>query len=364
MAYSFKHVTIYLFDINPAILLLEENSKGYCQTNFAFLENAEDYRNKYLANQPIETPAFIFSCLPNFDIDKSHFWKQFGRIKPKDGQPDFWSLQMPFVGRYKQQVELDHKLEGVAITVRPSIYLSTLGWSVNLKIDLRGNIKKTDLVSLIGWLSRGDGRSFSFRIGSDAMDKKQCFRSFNNLIAEEVYKNGTRPVPGMKIINQFVISINSFEGDIIPYDEMPSYEEALMRSILFGRQVEVPELENDKRKYPLTVTQISTNLVNFALTNFEQGSLIFLQREAKMRGPEDKEHKRKVTCFAENCKNCLMMSYLFWQFYTQSGTSAGVNDLAALKTSIPQTLKLIPQMYTSAFCKNLFLQHKGLAKFK
>jgi hypothetical protein len=365
MAYAFKHVTVHIFDIHPALLLLQEPARQYYQDPFKFLQSADEYRKIYIGAQPIETNSFSFGSLPASELDKSHFWEPFSRISKKDGQPDFWTLQMPFIGKYKKSgITVEHKLAGVKITVSPLIYLSAIGWSVNLRIDLKGDIKKADLIDFMDWISRGTQKSFSFKIGAETMDRKECLRFFNSRILEEVYQKANAPLRGMKIINQVIVSINSYEGDVIPYIDMPAFEQALMRSILFGNNIDVLQLESEKQKRPLATTHITTSATNFALTNFEQGSLIFLQREAKVRKPVNRRNKRKVMCFVENCKNCTMMAYLLSEFYSKTANSNGAGDLANLRTSIPQTVKQIPDYYGSAFCKNLFLQNSRFRDLK
>lgn len=362
MAYSFKHVTIYAFDIHPAVSFLKDPSRDYLQSNFEFLKSRDAYEHLYWSDQPVQTASFTFKGLSSNNLKKSHFWKSFGNISISNGRPDIWHLQMPFADKHvKTNLKLDYDIPGVSITVVPSVYLSALGWSVNLKMDLEGNIKKSLLIDFVGWLTSGEKSDFSFKIGSDLKTPKEVFRFFNNLIQEEVYKKENPPHPGMKIIRQLVISVNSYEGDITRYPEMPTDEKALMRSILFGRNIDPLVLAKEESNFPLTKTFITTSGTNFALTHFEQGTFIFLQREANNREPVNKAYKRKVACFAANCKHCLMISYLLWQFYTQSGNQVVETDLGKLKTTIPQTLKSLPENFSNLFCKNLFLQHKGIA---
>jgi hypothetical protein len=364
MAYSFKHVTIYCLDIHPAISLLKDPTKKYFQNEFDFLADAVAYETAYLGGKQVRTASFVFDPLPAHELKKSHFWKSIGSIQSKNGQPDFWGLQMPFVGNLgKADLKLNHQLSDVRITVVPAIYLSAIGWSVNLKIELKGNIKKSDLIDFVGWLSRGEGKNFSFAVGADLKDKKEVFRFLNNLVLSEIYKKENPPHPGMKIISHIVISINSFDGDITGFPDMPSDEKALMRSILFGRNIDPLNLSKEDSNSPLVKTQITANFVNFSLTNFEVGTLIFLQREARNHQPVNKENKQKVICFTENCKNCLMTSFLIWQFYSLSGQSEVDNDLGKLKKNLALMLKQIPENFPNLFCKNLFLQHKQLASF-
>jgi hypothetical protein len=141
---------------------------------------------------------------------------------------------------------------------------------------------------------------------------------------------------------------------------MPNGEKALMRSLLFGRDTDPLNLAGEESKWPLLRTQISRSFNNFALTDFQVGTLIFLQRLAQIGGRNDRRKKRRAQCFAENCKNCLATAYLIWQFRTESADTAAKGDLAQLRADLAQTLKGIPRQYRNVFCKNLFANHSGL----
>jgi len=362
MAYSFKQITIYAFDIHPVVSFLKDPSKTYFQPAFQFMGDKAQYQQIFLSGKPVQTTSFLFSGLPAQERAKSHWWKSYGDIDKKNGQPDIWHLQMPFVDRhFKTALTVSHDLPGVTISAFPSIYLSAIGWSVNLKIILRGDIKKADLVRFVGWLDRGNTPGLTFNLGKD---KKEVFRYFTNLLLQEVYKKEEPPHGGMKIINQLLISLDSYEGAVTAYNGMASGEKALMRSILFGREIDPLQLATEERNAPLMHTQISTSGGNFSLTNFEKGTLIFLQREAKTEKPINREHKRKISCFAENCKNCTMMAYLLAEFYTKTAGATVTSDLGFLQGQLPQILKGIPLNYGNLYTRNLFAQHKGLSEIK
>src|SRR5207253_6443245 len=112
------------------------------------------------------------------------------------------------------------------------------------------------------------------------------------------------------------------EGGAVPYGEMPSDEKALMLSLLFGEEIDPTQMKEKQQKYPITKTYISSDEKNFALSNFDHGSLVFLQKEGKVLS--DRKSKAKVRCFAANVKNCVMQSFLLWQFY-QAAKENGTN---------------------------------------
>lgn len=361
MPYSFKQVTIYVFDIHPAVSLLRDPSRSYMKPEFSFLATPAEYEQAYLGRKTVKTASFTFEPLPVYEQEKSHFWKSYGAIRLKEGKPDVWGLQLPFADtRVKAGLSLEHKLPAVTIKVIPAVYLSTLGWSTQLKLQLKGEIKKTDLIDLVGWLSRGGEKPFAFKMGDEPTDKKEVFRFLNNKVLEEVYLKGTPPHPGMKIINQVIVSLDSYEGGVTSYPALPSGDKALMRSLLFGQPVDPVDLDTLDKTLPILKAYITPNGVNFALLNFEQGALLFLQREAQGAPNQSNEDKRKVACFAENCKNCLVTALLLWQFYSQTGTAVVDSDLGRVKAGLPAIIKALPENYTSLFCTNLFQQHKGL----
>lgn len=362
MAYAFKHVTVAVLDIHPAISLAKEPTKDFLQANFAFLKSKALYLQQYWSATPVNTASFTFKGLPEKHLAKSHFWKSLCDSRSAGNRPDVWALQIPFAGRYvKADLQLVHPFGGVTCSVVPVIHLCTIGWSVQFKIDVEGAIKKPLLIDLLGWLSGTTNPGFSFRIGQQSLTVKEAFRYFNNLLLEEVYQKGIPPHPGIKIIRQQVVSVNTYEGSVEAYNGMPSDEKALMRSLLFGRDIDPLDLSRDELNYPVTRTIISGAGTNFALSNFERGSLIFLQREANNPHPINREHKRKVVCFSNNCRNCLMIAYLQWQFYTQTGGVTVSNEWTDLRKDVLLTLQSIPVNFSNTFCKNLFAQHSGLA---
>ncbi|WP_276485671.1 hypothetical protein [Paraflavitalea pollutisoli] len=362
MAYAFKHITVAAFEIHPAIALVKAPQKNFLQTNFAFLTSKSAYAQQYWTAAPVTTASFSFKGMPARQLEKSHFWKSLCDSRSAGNNPDVWALQIPFVGRYqKADLQLHQEAPGITCSIVPMIYLCTMGWSIQLKIDVEGDIKKAQLIDLMGWLAGGANGGFSLRIGTATMTVKEVFRHFNNLVREEVYVKGTQPDGGIKIFRQQLLSVNSYEGSMEAYPKMPSDEKALMRSLLYGRSIQPLNLVQEERDYPVTKTIISGSGVNFALSDFERGTLIFLQREANNPHPVNRENKRKVVCFASNCKNCLLLSYLMWQFYTQSGSAVAGSVWAGLRDDVLLTLKSMPVNFSNTFCKNLFAQHSGIA---
>jgi len=361
MAYTFKSVTIYFFDIHPVATLLQSPAASCFQPGFSFLGDAQAYEQQWLKAAPVTTKSFAFDPLDKYELEKSHFWKAYGGIITDSGHPDYWRLQLPFWGRVQEGgFMLNHSLPGVTITAIPSVFLTGVGWSTQLKIRIKGDIKKADLIALVGWLARGEGTGFSFTAPGGAKDRKGVFRYFNDRMFEEVFPPGKPPHPGMKLVSQFVISLSGYEGDITAYNAMATDEKALMRSILFGRSIDPVDLAKEEAARPLLKTQMSTSDMNFTLTNFEYGTLIFLQQAARLQQPPNRANKRKVECFAANVKNFLMMMHLLSQFGGLPGLPAPASDLGNRQQALAAVLAAIPKVYSNLFCQSVYKNHKAL----
>ena len=361
MPYNFKHVTIEIFDIHPIAALYKAPAQSCFQPAFAFLGDEPQYEQQFLKRTPVQTNSFVFTPLPVYEQEKSHFWIGYCAIATKSGRPDYWRLQLPFYGRVRDTgLTLNHPLQGITVSAYPSVYLTGIGWSVNLTVEVRGDIKKADLIALVGWLSRAEGEGFSFTAAGGANDRKSLFRWYNDRILEEVFPKAQPPHAGMKIVNQFVISLNTYEGDLKTYQAMPTDEKALMRSILYGRTVNPEDLAKEQANRPLLKIQITTSDTNFALTNFDYGSLIFLQREARLKQPPVKENKRKVECFANNIKDFLMTMHLLSQFTRLPGPPAPQSDLGNRPAGLATVLAAIPGYYTNLFAQAMYKNHKDL----
>ena len=366
MSYAFKEMTIYMLDIHPTPALLDKNYEAYIKKDFAFLTDPGTYKSHYSAHQKMLTDNFTFEPLSDHDLKKNHFWKSYLQIWEDNGVYDYWKLQAPFTtSAIKPTIEMNISVPDVVITIYPKIYLSTAGWSTNLKIHVRGSATKSSLIKLLGQVLKGDNNVPPFKIDGVPKDRKDVFRYFNDLVINEVYDTQHPPHSGMKIIRHVVVSLNRYEGEVVPYREMPSDEKALMLSLLFGEEIDPTQMKEKEQKSPITRTYITGDEKNFALSNYDHGSLIFLQKEARVSsGGSNKSRisKGKVRCFAANVKNCIMQSFLLWQFYQsakENGTNTGVLEL---KKTSKATLKGIPQEFTNVYCKNLFLQHSTLKK--
>jgi hypothetical protein len=361
MAYAFKVVTLYFFDIHPIASLLQAPAVSCFQPGFAFLGDAQQYEQQWEKGTPVQTKSFVFDPLDKYELEKSHFWKAYGSITTTGGHPDYWRLQLPFWGRVKEGgFTLNHSLPGVTITAIPSVFLTGVGWSTQLKMRVKGEIKKADLIALVGWLARGEGAGFSFTAGGGAKDRKGVFRDLNDRMFEEVFPQGKPPHAGMKLVNQFVISLNGYEGDITPYNGMATDERALMRSILFGRSIDPVDLAKEETSRPLLKTQISVSDMNFTLTNFDYGTLIFLQQAARLQQPPNRANKRKVECFAANAKNFLMMMHLLSQFSGLPGAAGAPLDIGSRQVELAAVLNAIPKVYSNLFCRSVYKNHKAL----
>src|SRR5205823_4773804 len=153
----------------------------------------------------------------------------------------------------------------------------------------------------------------------------------------------------LKVPRHMVTSISRFKGPTRNYASeaqpaMPASDRACMHSCLLGRQVlteTVPAVEQAK-KYLLTLFEEE----GFALTYFEEGSLVFLPSKAI-----DPRKREAMGCLASNLRHCTMMLLALSGLYQESAKYAGKADtIGKLRDAVGSQLQDLPGRYTNPFC--------------
>jgi hypothetical protein len=353
---SFYDVSVSVFDVHVASSALQMPA-GF-QQRFEFLTDSARYNTFYQTGRDINIAGFGFRPLSKKAIDSSHFWNPYRQMAIDIGG-DFWKIQIPFVCDPKRfQIKLTVQSKSLQITIRPRIYLSTFGWSTNIRVGLRGTMNRKELIGAVGTIMNSSGAS-PFSIDGNSANLTQVFQFFQTQIAKEVYSPSITPHPPRKIPRHFFVSINHFSGPIKHYrnpsdpnTEMTRADRAFMQSLLYGREIDV----QNEGGTNLLFTRISKE--NFALTDFGHGTLLFPQRLAVRRSDMHRCH-----CLASNLTNCLMISLSFLEFFNLSRGATGGSLARTLQPHIEDTLHRLPRSYRHPFCKNLFTKHSSLAQF-
>ena len=355
MGFAFKDVSITALDIHPTVEPQKAQSPDYFQKGFDFLIDQQKYNQIYASQKGIKTDHFELRGLPPREF-KTHFWKAYSSIS-NGVQINPWEIQLPFVCRpTKSRLKLNLTGDGFKIIFRPLIYLSAIGWSTNLYLRLLGEVKNKELIGFMQSLTDKTSQKFPFLIDGQPADLTSVFRHFHNLLLKEVYVAEKPPHPAMKIQRHFVLSLNKFIGSSVEYKKMTPADQGLMRSILFGKEFDAIQEVAEKKSHPLLLTHISAPY-NFALTDFDHGTLFFLQRDAMK-----KDREVAVHCHDHNVKNCIMMTFAILNFHKQSGKADPKTPLGLLCQQVKNILSELPERYSNQFFRNLLSNHQSLSK--
>ena len=351
MAYIFHDVVVFAFDIHTAISALESAPPGQFQPRFQFLTDPAQFNPFYRGCRDVNLPGFGFRPVPATKLISDHFWSQYISMAGNKDR-DFWRIQMPLICHPKRtKLALRAAPVKVQITIRPEVFLSPMGWSTNIRIGFRGNMTWKQTVELVQAVM---DRSVDtpFLIGTDGARLTEVFQYYQRQVVDAVFQGAGPPHPPTKIPRYFVVSINHFEGPVKRYrTEMTRAERARIESLLYGRQIGYSE----EGSRPLTLTTIDDP--NFALTDFDHGTLVFAQTDALKLN-----YARKLHCLASNIQKCMMMAFSQLQFLKLANRGSNSPLLTAMRDNALDTLHRFPESYCHPFCTSLFLNHLSLAE--
>ncbi len=363
MAYVFQNVHIFAFDVHATTRHLLQPK--LLRPEFAFLSNAVAYRKRHKAGAPIKTAHFLVQPLPRRERIWNHFWKAYGRIWHGKSADD-WKLQMPFVCRpLDTKAEVDTGGESFRINVRPVIYLSSLGWSNNLEISISGSITPEDLTTFVRLLPQ---QLPWLRLNGVPRDLHGAFQHFTTQLQADLYANSQQAV-NERVLNRYlIISLAQCTGPAAPYAtswdpesaHMDGASRALMHGILSGEEISLAKLSEMEKKENKKFLLTRFGEGGFALTYFDQRTLLFLHDRAMARP----NRRKLLRCLGANIRTCTMMSLILLHFYNRSALQASAHaQTRALRKAIEHTLRDLPARYTNAFCRALYLKHAQLQKF-
>ena len=302
-----------------------------------------------------------------------HFWKYYQLIHQL-GAADFWKLQMPFIGHPTHtDITLVTGSADFTGVVRPLLFLSAMGWSTNLNIRLRGHMRPSHLQDFVSLLPHKSA-SF-FEVNGTRKTLPEVFEFFAARVRQDVYQPNL--VDTLKLKRYLVMTLSQFSGEIgfyrspsagVKQIQIPAADRALLHSILTGTTLDVPELirREQQKKFLLTrfADPLDSTNPDFALTYFDHGSLIFMQRTALTENyTQWKGRRAAMRCHASNIRNYLLMTLTLYSFYRDTKKEAAVSDkVAALRHSIHTTLLELPRSYTNPFCLSFHGNYGPLLK--
>jgi hypothetical protein len=354
--YSFSDISIGVFDVHTTVDPYLPRANGFFQEPFSLMTDARAFNEVYQDHREIVSSRFRFTNVYHEGYVKEGFWKSY--LKFPGSQPvNPWSLQLPLIGNFKHIPFWPNFQYNFKVSFGTRIYLSPLGWSTAVLFRLIGDIPRGQLIELVSRL-RGrpmDGTTSAaqpFRMGGEPKSLTEIFRHCQDLLLGDVYQKGKPPHGSMQIPRQYVISINGFSGDIVEYRNMPPADQGLMLSILYGRPFDAGQVVRGETPANLW-TRISGP--NFALTDFQHGTLVFPQLEAI-----NPDKVKKAVCLSNNIRDCKMMILTLLNFYRLSVDGSKRARITDMRKFAKTNLTGIKARYKNQFCQNYYLKNESL----
>lgn len=334
------------------------------------------YNELYSKGQPVSNGKLIFRPL-NCSLLDNHFWSAYQSISA--GQPgvllacakskrthqrisaaqpcDFWQLQMPLVCRNAlPDVTLAAQAQGRRLKLNAEIYLSAIGWSTHLEIRIETRARLADPVDTLNQLMNRADTPPPFTIDGRGVRLTDVFRRAEERLRAEVYAPDAEPHRKMQIPRQWVISPNKLHEDRrqpLEWEELPDGDKIEAFCLLYGKKLEIDKVS----KYEKDVLFTKISGPNFALTDFNKGTFVCLQREAL-----DPARPAAPHCIAANIRNLTMMAYRNWRFFDEAQGSPAGSPAEALAERAKGIIKQLPKAYRNQFCQQLLAHHKELQR--
>jgi hypothetical protein len=297
------------------------------------------------------------------------FWKHYQLIH-QNGGPDFWTLQMPFVGRPRSMpITVVTGSPDFSAVVRPSVHLSAMGWSTTLGVRLRGKMKPGDVQAFVRNLSLQSAAPFE--VAGARLTLPALFDRFTKSVLKDVYQSSV--VDALKLRRYLLMTPVRFSGDVAFYKvpnvpkQMAGSDRATLHSMLKGASIQtldVVQLETEK-KFLVThfVDPTGASNPDFAITYFDYGTLLFMQRTAN--GSDESRWKTRrsaMQCHAANIGHYLQTTLSLQAFYRDAKSSATTPTGQTLMQSIRHTLEVLPARYTNQFTQSFHQSYGPLSK--
>lgn len=366
MPYGFQQVVICAFDFHLMLAPLT----GGIQPNapFDYLVDPNLYNQQYSAGTKTQTAHLSFAPLNWRSLTYHHFWKHYQTLQTDatTGKYDFWKLQMPLSGKLKDQVKLVTGVPTITGTVRPTIFLSGIGWSTNVTISLTGQMTQAELSNFVGSLSNKGAAVFE--INGKRMTLPELFEVIGNFVLTEVYQ--PKSIDTLRLKRHLIVCPFAATGPVGHYPADPmqkrisTADRASLHSILLGAPVSFNEILNLERDKKFLVTQFYQG-PDFALTYFDKGTLIFMQQTAIGGGPYRGALQSQLDCLLNNIRNYLLITFGLYHFCLATDRNPTLNQKAkTLRGDLIFTVKAIPNSYSNQFCQSFHQNFTALAKLK
>ncbi len=351
-----KDIDILLFDFH--LDLRPILSPARLNAGFTFLSDPVKYHAQQSAAKSFAAGALVLRPLNSRSRKRNRFWTRYCSVFPTSATPD-WDIQVPFTIRPNVDISVPLSVGTTTAKVRPSIEVNSIGWSTNLEVAISGSLSPSDLQALTQRLLEKSQKPFT--IAGSPASLPGVMKHFGSLWQSNAYSDPTQPPRDTNPIERHIIvSIGCYQGTAEPYRHwvgstswMTDAECAQLHSILLGRPFTIQELSPLGGDQGYTYTQFGDTADNFAISYFNHGSLIFMQKEAV----ENRKRRKSMGCLAKNLSH---FSLLALSIPNVLRHTAQGQLIQGLKATLRGSLKSLGDTYTNEFCRTWFRKHSFL----
>lgn len=362
MSYAFHAVDVSTFDVNIALEPLLVPQAEAVQAPLWFLVNPQGYQKQYEKGVIVKTDSFRIRPLTKWILERNHFWHGYRQLCFASTL-SAWNLQLPFVCKPLPTAairvdtsRLGPLAEGVQVKAGVSVLLSALGWSNLLRIRLEGKVPAEHLPELLRKLRDLDTQPFLF--GGRPCSLPEIFKQLTRIIKNEIYSREKPPASLLPVRQHRVVSILDFEGQPKAFRwpvrgamKMNDAEEALMHGIIYAR----PVCSEEAREQKVTVTRYDGTC--FALTEFDHGTLLFMQELRARQG------HAALKCLGANLRHCTLTLLTRHWFYKYAALPNWRSPLVEeMRKDARTVLELLPEFYRNPFCRNFCEHHSSIKR--
>lgn len=363
MPYKFEAVDIIISDIHTVVKPLLSSS--VLKDNFQFLTDRDKYNEKFKLRKIEKTDAYIFHPVTKKELNWNHFWKNYTSQDDTAITTDFYNLQIPFVFKPKN-FDLTISFDSLKAEIKPTVFLFSTGWSSNLRISLTGSISSGKLQKFIGDLKNSN----PYLISGQNYKLSAVFAELAKRVKNEVYNSPQEIGDNPFKPNYFFISLQKSSSQpefFAPvqinhsskqYKQMLEADKSELFGILYGREVNISELS----KYEKKSANTWFNDANFAVTDFNNGSLLFMQENACSENPQIST----LECLNSNIRLCTVLTFMILGFKSRVDKLNSIEDfklspiLSDLSNRTDYRLQLIKGAFNNPYCITFYQNYGSL----
>jgi len=324
----------------------------------AFLADPAEYNNLRGATRKIELANLCLFPL-NIELSYNKFWERYAlaaglhaNAGAGSSTADVSPWLLPLRGRPKL-LDLSFQSSKPKLTAKAyaTIWLWPFGWSSQIEFGIRAPLTFNEISAISAGL-RGK-RPAPFVLGGKPKDLSEIFKTLAQMVVGDIGKPGKVLADSLILPKHLVLTLvppkeipprryGNSPSDLAPWSDA---DRARLHGALLGRQVTLPELIGWEKNSVFMLTKFDAG--NFALTHFDNGSLLMLG-EGKHKWRESRR------CFARNVSCvCVTALALLRLIERRAQLANGGPVIGNLAKASSKALDSLVETYRNSFCRNL-----------